>query len=157
MPNARYRFLTTWQLEAPREAVWDALHDVERWPEWWPGVESVERLSEGDEHGLGGVYRHVWRSTLPYAVTFDLRTTRIERPYALEAAATGELSGTGCWRLHEGTLTTATYEWSVETTRRWMNLLAPVGRPVFAWSHNEVMRRGGEGLAALLGARLVAS
>jgi hypothetical protein len=36
-----------------------------------------------------------------------------------------------------------------------MNLLAPVGRPVFVWSHNAVMRRGGEGLARLLGARLL--
>jgi uncharacterized protein YndB with AHSA1/START domain len=32
---AAYRFLTTWLLEAPREAVWDTISDAERWPEWW--------------------------------------------------------------------------------------------------------------------------
>jgi hypothetical protein len=37
-----------------------------------------------------------------------------------------------------------------------MNLVAPVGRPVFRWNHNVVMHQGGEGLAALLGAKLLA-
>jgi hypothetical protein len=37
-----------------------------------------------------------------------------------------------------------------------MNLLAPLARPVFAWNHDVVMRWGGEGLARLLGTRLVA-
>jgi hypothetical protein len=49
-----------------------------------------------------------------------------------------------------------TYEWNVRTTRSWMNLVGPVARPVFRWNHNAVMHRGGEGLANLLGARLVA-
>lgn len=40
-----------------------------------------------------------------------------------------------------------TYEWVVRTTERWMNLLAPLARPAFAWNHNVVMRQGGEGLA----------
>ena len=36
-----------------------------------------------------------------------------------------------------------------------MNLLAPIARPVFAWNHDWVMKRGGEGLSRLLGAPLV--
>jgi hypothetical protein len=36
-----------------------------------------------------------------------------------------------------------------------MNVLAPVARPLFAWNHDHVMRSGGEGLARLLGARLL--
>jgi hypothetical protein len=36
-----------------------------------------------------------------------------------------------------------------------MNLLSPVARPVFRWNHDYVMRTGGEGLARLLGARLL--
>ncbi len=49
-----------------------------------------------------------------------------------------------------------TYEWNVRTTRPWMNLVAPVARPVFRWNHNAVMHSGGQGLADLLGARLLA-
>ena len=33
------------------------------------------------------------------------------------------------------------------TTKAWMNLLAPVARPVFEWNHDWVMARGGEGIA----------
>ena len=36
-----------------------------------------------------------------------------------------------------------------------MNRLAPVARPLFAWNHDVVMRRGAEGLARLLGAQLL--
>ncbi len=69
----------------------------------------------------------------------------------------GELAGTGRWRLFEQDgVTAVTYEWNVATTKRWMNLLAPIARPVFAWNHDWVMARGGEGLARRLGTRLVA-
>jgi hypothetical protein len=37
-----------------------------------------------------------------------------------------------------------------------MNLVAPLAAPVFRWNHNVVMHQGGEGLAVLLGARLLA-
>jgi hypothetical protein len=153
---APYRFLTTWCLEAPIEPVWEAIYDSERWPEWWRGVERVVELEAGDENGLGQVGRYTWRSRLPYELTFEVRTTRVERPHLLEGEATGELAGTGRWRLFEGAgATVALYEWDVRTTRPWMNLLAPLARPIFAWNHDWVMRNGATGLARLLGARLL--
>jgi uncharacterized protein YndB with AHSA1/START domain len=153
---AGYRFLTTWLLDAPREAVWDEIYHPERWPEWWHGVEEVTKLSEGDEDGVGSVYRNVWRSRLPYAVRFDARTSRVERPELIEVDAVGELAGTGRWRFYGGSTVAVTYEWNVHTTARWMNALALVARPVFEWNHNYVMRNGGEGLARRLGAPLLA-
>ena len=154
---AGYRFLTIWLLEADRERVWDAIYDSERWPEWWKGVLESEKLEEGDEAGIGQYGRYVWKSKLPYRLEFFVRTTRVERPHLLEGAASGELDGTGRWRLFgEGGVTAVTYEWNVRTTRAWMNLLAPIGRPIFAINHDYVMRNGGQGLARLLGARLLA-
>ena len=153
----RYSFLTTWLLEAERERVWDAIWDSERWPEWWQGVEEAVKLAEGDEKGVGQLGRYVWRSRLPYPVRFEIRTTRVERPHLLEGEATGELEGTGRWRLFEHGRTTAVlYEWNVRTTKAWMNLLAPMARPVFRRNHDWVMRNGGVGIAGLLGARLLA-
>ena len=154
---ASYRFLTTWVIEAPIGAVWDAIHDVEHWPEWWRGVERVDVLDRGDADGLGSVHRLIWRGRLPYSLEFISRTTRVERPHMIEGVAAGELTGQGRWRLFEGPGTAVTYDWAVHTTARWMNLLAPVGRPVFARNHDVVMRQGGEGLAERLGARLLAS
>jgi hypothetical protein len=100
----------------------------------------------------------VWKSVLPYRVAFETRTTKVERPHLLEADADGELAGRGRWRLFEQEGVTAVlYEWNVATTSAWMNLLAPLARPVFEWNHDWVMARGGEGIARLLGCRLLAS
>ena len=156
---AEYSFLTTWLLEAPREPVWEAIHDQERWPSWWRGVEVAEEVSRppgGDD--VGTVSRMVWRSFLPYRVEFEIETTRVEPHTLLEGRASGELAGTGRWRFYEQDgITAVLYEWDVRTTRPWMNHLAPLLRPVFEWNHDWVMARGGEGLAALLGCRLLAS
>jgi hypothetical protein len=154
---AEYAFLTTWLLETPREPVWEAIHDQARWPEWWRGVEEASELRQGDEIGLGAVSQMVWRSLLPYRVRFEVTTTRIEYPTLMEGRAAGELEGIGRWRLYEQDGVTAVlYEWNVRTTKRWMNAMAPLLRPVFEWNHDWVMRRGGEGISHLLGCRLLA-
>ena len=86
-----------------------------------------------------------------------MRTTRVEKPHLLEGNAEGELAGVGRWRLFERDgVTAALYEWNVHTTRAWMNLLAPLARPIFAVNHDYVMRNGGHGLAELLDAPLLA-
>jgi hypothetical protein len=157
---ASYSFLTTWLLDCGQEAAFEAIHDQERWPEWWRGVEEAEELEPGEEgrDGVGSVSRLIWRSRLPYRVEFEVTTRRVERPHLMEGHAVGELTGTGRWRLFERDGVTAVlYEWNVSTTRAWMNLLAPIGRPVFEWNHDWVMARGGEGLAGLLGCNLLAS
>jgi uncharacterized protein YndB with AHSA1/START domain len=155
---ADYAFLTTWLLDAPRERVWEAIYDQERWPQWWRGVEEAEEIEPGEEDGVGTVARMVWKSLLPYRVEFEVTTTRVERPYLLEADAVGELTGVGRWRLYEQDGVTAVlYEWNVATTKAWMNLLAPLARPAFEWNHDWVMAHGGEGIASLLGCRLLAS
>jgi uncharacterized protein YndB with AHSA1/START domain len=155
---ADYAFLTTWLLESPCEPVWEAVYDQERWPQWWRGVEEAEALRGGEPNGIGTVSRLVWKSLLPYRVEFEVTTTRIERLRLLEADAVGELSGVGRWRFYEQAGVTAVlYEWNVATSKAWMNLLAPVARPVFEWNHDWVMARGGEGIAQLLGCRLLAN
>jgi uncharacterized protein YndB with AHSA1/START domain len=155
---AEYRFLTTWLIEADRERVWDAIYESERWPEWWRGVLEAEELAEGEESGVGRRGRYVWKSKLPYKLEFHATTTRVEKPHLLEGTVEGELAGTGTWRLYEQDGTTAVlYRWEVRTTKAWMNLLTPIARPIFAVNHDYVMRNGGEGLAELLGARLLAS
>src|SRR4051812_7055000 len=152
-----YRFLTTWCVQAPADAVFDALEDCAAWPQWWPGVRRAELLQEGDAHGTGRLWHYVWRSRLPYDLAFDTRIVRLERPWLMEGRAEGELVGVGRWRLFEAPGATAVlYEWQVRTTRRWMNRVAPVARPAFAWNHDAVMRQGGEGLARRLGATLLA-
>jgi len=153
---ASYRFLTTWLLDAPREQAWTELKDAVSWPEWWRGVERVEEHDPGDEEGVGSRYTIAWRSRIPYPLEFEFHVDDVETPHRMGGRAYGELEGTGVWRLwEEGGLTAVVYDWNVVTTKPWMNVLAPIARPVFKWNHDVVMHQGGEGLAARLGARLV--
>jgi len=155
---AAYAFLTTWLLRAPRVAVWEAIEDATDWPEWWRGVESVEELDGGDGSRVGSRYRVRWRSFVPYSVGFDFEVERVELPTLMSGRATGDLDGLGTWRLYEQDgVTAVTYDWRVATTKAWMNVVAPLARPVFEWNHDWVMARGGEGLAARLGVELVAA
>lgn len=152
-----YRFLSTWLVRAPREAVWEEIYDQRAWPQWWPGLERVEELDPGDELGIGAHSRLTWRARLPYSLVFEALAVAIEPPRVVEAELRGELAGTGRWRLFEDAgVTAVAYEMDVVTTRRWMNALARPARPVFAASHDAVMRAGGHGLARRLGVELLA-
>jgi hypothetical protein len=147
-----YEFVTIWRVQAPLETVWNEIYHTEAWPTWWKGVESVEEIRKGDESGVGSVHRYTWKSKLPYRLSFEMETVRVEPPVLMEGIASGELAGRGLWQLSSaGSETIARYDWKVETTKRWMNLLAPVARPVFKWNHNVVMSWGAEGLAKRLG------
>jgi hypothetical protein len=127
------------------------LEETERWPDWWRGVRRVKSL--GDER-----YEIAWRSRIPYDLEFVFAVERIDRPHEMCGSASGDLAGTGHWRLFEHAgVTAVTYDWNVQTTKRWMNALAPVARPVFEYNHDLVMRWGGEGLARRLDCNLLAA
>ena len=153
---AEYHFVSTWQIQAPIERVWEEIYHAERWPSWWTYVVGVDELEPGAADGVGKRLHLLFRTRLPYTLGFDVCVTRVESPFKLDAEATGELAGTGRWTLTSadgGTL--VRYSWDIRTTGWWMNLLAPVARPAFTWNHHELMRAGGESLARRLGADLV--
>jgi hypothetical protein len=144
----RYRFLTTWLIEAPRQAVWEVLADVEGWPRWWPEVVSARELDPGDEGRVGSSYRVRWRAPVGYSVEFDFTVDSVDEPRRMAGRSSGDLEGTGVWRLlEEHGLVAVIYEWEVSTTKAWMNALGPLPRPLFRWSHDRVMAGGGEALS----------
>ncbi|MDT4896296.1 MAG: hypothetical protein QOH25_1373 [Acidobacteriota bacterium] len=153
---ADYEFVTIWRFASPLPPVWEMIYHSERWPSWWKGVEDVVLVKDGGENHVGCIYRYTWKSKLPYRLKFDMQLTRVEPMAIIEGEAIGELSGTGLWQISsDGDITTARYDWSVRTTKRWMNLLTPIARPFFKWNHDVVMRWGAEGLAKQLGVSLL--
>lgn len=151
-----FRLIATWRIAASQQEVFDAVSDSLHWPAWWPGAESVEEFTQSDENGIGGVRRYVWKGRLPYRLAFDACTTRVIVPSLLEASVSGDLAGIGRWSFsHTDGITTIHYEWHVHTTKRWMNLSAPLIRTFFANNHHALMKRGATALAHRLGARLV--
>jgi len=152
----QYQFVTKWQITAPIEEVWDAISKPETWPSWWKSVEKVELIRKGDKDGIGSVRKFVWKGRLPYKLIFEMQVTRVERPFVMEGLANGELSGSGIWTLEQREESTSIrYDWRVRTTKWWMNLLAPVARPIFRWNHDYVMYQGAVGLARHLNTRLI--
>ena len=148
---AQYTFVTQWEFPASRARVWDLVFHSEDWPKWWRGVEKVELVRAGDANHVGAVHRYTWKSKLPYRLIFEMETTRVEPMSLIEGRAIGELQGIGKWQFAgEGSITQVRYDWNVETTKPWMNLLAPIARFVFKWNHNVVMEWGREGLAQKL-------
>ncbi len=153
---AKYHLLTTWRIEAPLEAVYAAIRDSRRWPDWWPSVVKVEQTDDGDVDGCHSVWRYWWQGKLPYRVAFEVSVTRIERLVAIEGTTQGDLEGVGRWHFaREGATTVVRCEWQVRSTRLWMNLIAPVARSMFIRNHAQVMAQGAEGLARLLDAPLL--
>lgn len=159
---ASFDFTSRWQLAVLPETVWDSLIDFHSWPDWWPGLESVEELDQGDADGIGQRARSRWRGPVGYPIEFEVET--IEKQYleSLKGKATGGLVGAGTWRISpveekegaEGTWTRIVFEWRVVATKRWMRVLNPVARPLFVRSHDHVMAKGAEGLADHLGCEI---
>ena len=155
---ADYHYVSTWQLHAPIGQVWTAITDLEHLPAWYTGVQEARELVPGDAQGVGSRVRYVIKGRLPLRLAFEATIIWAIPPREQELRAEGELAGTGRWLLaQQGEVTTARYTWDVRTTRPWMNLLAPIARPLFTWNSKGVMLGAGEGLARFLGVRLVDS
>jgi hypothetical protein len=151
MGTRRFEYVSDWRFDAPLEAVWDALIDVEQWPRWWPHVRDVRTLDRGDASGLGARRRIRWSSRLPYGFTLDVETVEVARMARLRGRATGDMAGTGLWELWcDDAGSHVRYTWELALHTRWMRLAAPLMAPVFRWNHEGVMRSGAAGLKGSL-------
>jgi uncharacterized protein YndB with AHSA1/START domain len=154
--GADYHYISTWQLQAPIERVWAAISDLEQLPAWYPAVQEVQTLTPGDPDAVGSRVRYLIKGRLPMRLAFEATIARVDPPRELELQAEGDLAGTGRWELqHQDGVTTVRYLWDVQTTRPWMNLVAPVARPLFTWNSKGVMLQAGQGLAHHLEVPLV--
>jgi uncharacterized protein YndB with AHSA1/START domain len=155
---ARYHFITELRVSADVNRVWDVIANPQGWPSWWRWLKSVDVLDAGDAQGCSARHRYTFGTALPYGLSFESETVHIDRPWAMEGRASGDLQGSGLWQLTESVdgSTAVTYTWLVETTKRWMNILAPIGRPAFSWNHDVLMRDFGKGLAAATAGELLA-
>ncbi|WP_374568917.1 SRPBCC family protein [Ideonella sp.] len=147
-----YAYVTHWRLDAPPEAVWQALTEVDEWPQWWPYVRSVTLLRRGREpDGVGALRRIAWGSRLPYGFTLDVECVESDAPRRLLGRSSGALEGEGLWELWpDGAGTVVRYTWRLYLNTTWMRLAAPLMAPLFHWNHEGVMRGGGRGLVRWL-------
>ena len=147
---AEYSFVTRWRFQAPIEQVWRVLDRPERYAEWWPAIVEYRDLTP-EIHGVGSRAERVVKGLLPYTLRYTTTVTLYEPPREIAYDATGELTGFGRFVLQsDGPWTDVTFYWDVRTSGFWMNLLAPLLKPLFAWNHHWVMKQGERGLALRL-------
>lgn len=154
---SKYHFITWIELGATSQQIWDTLAKSEDWVSWWRWLEHAEVLDPGNANGVGHRVRHRVTSPLRYRLTYVGSVTVAEEALMSRFEAVGDLEGVGQFALEpagsESTL--ITFHWLVETPKPWMNLLAPLARPLFVWSHHRLMYDFARDLAGALSAGLI--
>ncbi len=140
-----YVFIDEWDVDAPIEAVFDALADARTYPQWWRAV-YLEVEADGPP-GVGAVSRQHFKGRLPYTLNITSTVTRFEPPTEVEADVDGDLSGHGHWSLTQthGRVRVR-FDWRVNADRAFLRVLTPVLRPLFRWNHNWAIARAMDSL-----------
>lgn len=134
-----YRLKSVWTFTVDANAVWDALEEFVSGNDpivWWPAVHT-KSYSDGSLHVHAS-------SGLGYSLGFRLYDIERERPETLTVKSDGDMEGGGLMRIAAAgpTGSTMTFDWTVETSRRWMRATAWLLRPLFELSHGLVMAKG---------------
>jgi quercetin dioxygenase-like cupin family protein/uncharacterized protein YndB with AHSA1/START domain len=143
--SREYVFVDEWDVDAPVDAVFDAIADARTYPMWWrPVYHDVE--AEGPP-ALGQVSRQHFKGRLPYHLNTTSRITRFDPPHVVVGEVEGDLRGRGVWTVTpNGRGTHVRFDWTVHADRRLLRTLTPVLRPVFRWNHNWAIARAMDGL-----------
>lgn len=155
--GTRYHFITRIELSADAPSVWETLARSEEWIDWWRWLERVEILDEGNDRGVGHKVLHEVTSPLRYRLRYVGLVTKAVEPVMSRFEAGGDLEGLGQFALEETArnATLITFHWLVETPKKWMNLLAPLARPLFVWNHHRLMEDFAADLAGTLSSDLI--
>jgi uncharacterized protein YndB with AHSA1/START domain len=142
---SEYVFIDEWDVDAPQEAVFEALADARTYPEWWrPVYISVE--ADGPPQ-LGRVSHQEFKGRLPYHLNMRSAIVRMESPRELEVDVEGDLTGRGVWTLTPtGGRVHVHFDWRVLADRPLLRVLTPLLQPLFRWNHNWSIQRAIEGL-----------
>jgi uncharacterized protein YndB with AHSA1/START domain len=140
-----YVFLDEWDVDAPVEAVFEALADARTYPDWWKPVYIAVDADGPPE--VGCVSQQHFKGRLPYTLRTRSTITGMEAPRKLEVSVVGDLTGRGTWTLtpRDGGVHVR-FDWRVIADRPLLRYLTPVLRPLFRWNHNWSVRRAIEGL-----------
>jgi hypothetical protein len=143
-------------LKASLPQVWDVIYNSLEWPQWWHGVKKVDEIKPNDENGINGVRRYIWKSFLPYELTFTMRLSENNYLKHLKGISFGELEGQGEWIFSEKNgIVHIQYNWNITTNKKWMNYLSFLLKPVFKFNHDIIMHWGAKGLANKLNSTLI--
>lgn len=141
-----YDFHDEWLIKAALSQSWQAVSNPSEWQSWWPGLIGLSIIKQ-DQNLIGSIAQLTWSSRLGYKLNHTITITDFKPSELIKFTSVGDLEGYGSWRFSESNVNTQmTIDWHVITTKKWMNLLAPILRPVFRKNHTTLMKSGEAGL-----------
>jgi hypothetical protein len=120
------------------DQLWDRIEEVDQFERWWPWLTDF-RL-DGDGLSAGSVLYGVVTPPLPYRMRLRVELVDCDRPFAIDAAIDGDLTGNARLRfcpVPGGTW--AEVAWTVEMRQPAMRFASRIGRPVLQWGHDRVV------------------
>ena len=143
-----YNFHDEWDINVPLETAWVLASDPSKWQQWWPGLKNVI-ITDQKSNVVGSRASLMWRSKTGYKLKHAVTITSIQPRSNIKFNSEGDLKGSGIWKfINQGNQTHMVIDWHVQTTKVWMNVLAPLLRPIFINNHSALMKRGEAGLNA---------
>lgn len=148
MPTNAYHFLDQWQVRGDLQEVSEILGAAGDYPRWWPSTYlKVTTEIRGDENQVGQSGKILAQGWLPYRIRFDYQVTESRKPHGFSLKASGDLSGTGIWKLkQDGEWVKLSYDWTVIADKPILRLLSPILKPLFRSNHNWTMKMGEKSL-----------
>lgn len=136
-----YHFVSNWTVHAQLIEAEKVIHNVPTWRLWWRDLKSVNVIRETPNY-VGSEFEGVWGSASGYKLHMHIVITAFEAGKSIAFDATGDLDGGGTWQFEtNGQNTSMRIVWDVATTKTWMNIGAPILRPIFEYNHSLLMRR----------------
>ena len=155
-----YHFITHWRVQGTCGEVADILGDPLGLQVWWPSVYlHVEEIEPAEaQSGVGRHVRLLTKGWLPYTLRWDLVVLDSQYPHGLTIGAAGDFEGTGVWTFRQAAdVVDITYDWRIRATKRLLQKLSFLMRPLFEANHRWAMAQGEESLALELARRRATS
>lgn len=149
--------MTTFEVGAPPEDVFDLVVEPEPWLDHWGDVVEVDRRRPAGPDGTGSSVAGSVRAPWGYRIGGRIDVVSAERPERVEMEVTGTIRGSGLWHLRPTTDGTAVrFTWTVWPVATWLRVLTLVARPPLEAAHATVVRHAVHAAAAHLDAPVLA-
>jgi hypothetical protein len=144
-----FHFDRTWGFDVSVGALWDAVSDTTRFPEWFPWLEA-------DHLGPlvpGTVARFRVDPPLPYRLNLTVSVLDVQDGRSVDTEVSGDLAGPARLEVGaDGDGSSARLVWSLVVQRPALGILERVARPVMVWGHDAVVARGLQRFTESIGA-----
>lgn len=138
VPKPVIAYGRAFRFDASPIQLWERIERLDQFESWFPWL--TDFGFDGDGLSAGTVLCGDVTPPLPYRMRIRVELDRVERPSALDAVISGDLTGNAHIRIRpvaDGAM--AEVSWSVEMRQPIMRIACRFGRPLLQWGHDRVV------------------